>query len=173
MGNHAARMGDLPPGSYDYFWDEQCSYAQQVDWMMPSSNERLAGMSPWQYRHHEPPPIHRLHPWGCKVVARQTHRRKYGNRGRLAMFLGLARNADDGYRLFDFSTRSIFHSRSVKFFDNLFFKAGEKGRGDPAGASSLDVGSIPAGQRKIRKKVQSKKKSWIKKNFFKFYSANV
>jgi hypothetical protein len=146
MGNHAAIEGGLEPDTFNYFWDEQCAYAQQVDWMMPSSNPRLAGMSPWQYRHHVLPPTHRLHPWGCKAIANKPSNGKYKNRGRLAMFLGLARNADDGYRLFDFATRSIFHSRSVDFFDTLFFKEGERGmqRFNTAGASQTESpGSIP------------------------------
>jgi hypothetical protein len=149
MGNHAAMMGGMDPNTFDYFWDEQCAYAQQVDWMMPSANPRLGGMSPWQYRHHEPPPVQRLHPWGCKAIANKPSSGKYANRGRLAMFLGLARNGDDGYRLFDFTTRSIFHSRSVEFFDHLFFRDGERGREsswtrDAAGASSSrGPGSIP------------------------------
>jgi hypothetical protein len=147
FGNHACEQAGLPTGTFDYFWDEQISYAQQVDWMLPSAIPRLNGASPWEYRHHEAPPLHRLHPWGCKVVAHRPSSGKYKNRGRLAMFLGLARGAEDGYRLYDFATRSIFHSRSVTFFDSLFFGKGERGMGHrAAGASSS--GSIPEGMAK-------------------------
>jgi transposase InsO family protein len=147
FANYAAEQGGLPTNTYEYFWDEQIAYAQQVDWMLPSAVPRLNGTSPWQYRHHEPPPLDRLHPWGCKVVSHRPKSGKYQNRGRLAMFLGLARGGDDGYRLFDFATRSIYHSRSATFFDSLFFKEGERGvRRRAAGAAS--PGSIPGSMAK-------------------------
>ena len=124
--NHAAEKGGVEPESYDMFWDECINYANQVRLLMPSSTPATNGLSPYEFRYQESPPLHRLHPWGCKAVA-HTDAAKNKNKGRICMFLGLAQNFDDGWRFFDWRTRSIFHSRSATFFDNLFFTAGEKG----------------------------------------------
>ena len=124
--NHAAEKGGVEPESYDMFWDECINYANQVRLLMPSSTPATNGLSPYEFRYQESPPLHRLHPWGCKAVA-HADAAKNKNKGRICMFLGLAQNFDDGWRFFDWRTRSIFHSRSATFFDNLFFTAGEKG----------------------------------------------
>lgn len=145
--NAAAAKGHLDLTTYDYLWDEAIHYANQVDWMMPSSSPALDGVSPWEHRFGEPPPLKRLHPWGCKAVAHVTNPGKFRNKGRLCMFLGLAKNADDGFRLLDFSTRSIFHSRSVTFYDTLFFGESERGRSEH-NAEDSDIAS--AQQRLLR-----------------------
>jgi hypothetical protein len=141
MQNEAAHQGGLPLDTYDYLWDEAVHYASQVINMMPSNARVLKGKSPWEHRHKAEPPVHRLHPWGCKAIAHIESSKKFQNKGRLCMFLGLAKNYDDGYRLFDFSTRSIFHSRSVKFYDRLFFRAGERGLRPAASAMKGDNGA--------------------------------
>ena len=121
MLNFAADSGGLPLSTYDYMWDEAMSYAMTVDWMMPTSSPATGGVSPWEFRTGETPPLKYLHPWGCKAIAHVINPGKFKNKGRLCMFLGLAKNGDDGYRLYDFSTKSVFHSRSVKFYENEFF----------------------------------------------------
>lgn len=128
MANYAAIEGGCELDTYDYLWDEQISYANQVRLMFPVESKITGGLSPWEFRLQERPPLERLHPWGCKAIAHVNNPTKNQSKGRVCMFLGLATNGDDGYRLFDFRTRSIFHSRSVKFFDELFFRDGERGR---------------------------------------------
>ena len=67
------------------------------------------------------------------------------------MFLGLAQNFDDGWRFFDWRTRSIFHSRSATFLDNLFFAAGEKGAQlvQPPAATSAKLENEAAKQKQL------------------------
>ena len=109
-------------GAPESMWAEALNYANQVKDMMPSQGELHDGLSTWECVERTKPPLHRLHSFGCLVFAHRPKqlRRKFENRGRRAVFLSLADNADDGYRLWDIQTRTVFTSRSVVFHETTF-----------------------------------------------------
>jgi hypothetical protein len=109
-------------------WESSISYANTVTLFVPSSAERLQGLSPWEKRHKTKPRMHALHSWGCLAYANvdKKKRRRYMNRARRAMFVGLPENQDDGYRFYDPKTKTFFHSRSATFRDDLPYYAWAK-----------------------------------------------
>jgi len=111
-------------GAPESMWAEALNYANQVKDMMPSQGELHDGLSTWECVERTKPPLHRLHSFGCLVFAHRPKqlRRKFENRGRRAVFLSsiIADNADDGYRLWDIQTRTVFTSRSVLFHATTF-----------------------------------------------------
>lgn len=113
-------------GVSDLFWDEAVAYANDVANMMPASSGQRKGQSPWSARFGEAPPLHRLHAWGCLAFAHLPHRKTFGNSGRRCIFMGLARNGDDGFRFYDPETQTVFHSRSATFLEDVFPGVGRR-----------------------------------------------
>jgi hypothetical protein len=107
-------------GASDIFWDESVSYAISVHHMMPSNAPHLQGKSPWEERHGEKPPTHRLHEWGCVAFPYVDGTRTFANRGRRAYFVGLAKRDDDGYRFYDPVKRTIFHAKDAVFVGDVY-----------------------------------------------------
>lgn len=98
----------------DYMWEESTKYANTVTLMVPSQAKRMKGKSPWEKRYREKPRTHALRVWGCVAYPhiRESGRRRYSNRGRKAMFVGLAANNDDGYRFYDATTKTFFNAKA-------------------------------------------------------------
>lgn len=107
-------------GAGDFLWDEACAYANDVTLMMPSRVPHLEGRSPWEQRHFEPPPLKRLHAWGCLAFVNKPQAKTFENKGRKAIFIGLARHQDDGFRFYDPQTRTVFHGKTATFLEDVF-----------------------------------------------------
>ena len=141
-------------GAPESMWAEAINYSNQAKDMMPSQGESHDGRSTWECVERTKPPLHRLHSFGCLVFAHrpQQLRRKFENRGRRALFLSLADNADDGYRLWDMNTRTVFTSRSVVFHESTFPWAKRTGVGSQSKISSSEaiwpnpILTFPAGE---------------------------
>lgn len=105
----------------DFLWDECVAYCKDVSLMMPTTAAGRNGTSAWWRRHRTPAPLDRLHTWGCLAYAHipESNRTRFTDHGRKARFMGLAKNQDDGWRFYDPSTRTIFHSRSATFHDSV------------------------------------------------------
>jgi hypothetical protein len=109
-------------------WEESIKYANTITLFVPSSAKRLHGLSPWEKRHGERPRMHALHSWGCLAYPNISakERRRFENRARRAMFVGLADNEDDGYRFWDDDKKSFFTSKSAEFREDLPYYAWKK-----------------------------------------------
>jgi hypothetical protein len=117
-----ARASMNQSGAPESMWAEAINYANQAKDMLPSQGEEHDGRSTWEIVERTKPPLHRLHSFGCLAFAHRPKqlRRKFENRGRRAVFLSLADNADDGYRMWDIKTGTVFTSRSVVFHETTF-----------------------------------------------------
>jgi hypothetical protein len=107
-------------------WPESMKYAATVIRFLPSASVQLRGRSPWEKRHEgKKPRMHTLHPWGCLAYPHisKRQRRRYENRAKRAMFMGLAENEDDGYRFYNPTTKRFFHAKSAEFREHIPFLA--------------------------------------------------
>jgi uncharacterized membrane protein YgcG len=103
------------------FIGEAIYYAADCLNFQPSEGGDRDGLSCYEAAHGVKPPIHMLRRWGSKAYAHipKTLRRKFGNRSRPAVFVGLARGGSEGYRLYCPRTQKFFHSRSVVFHEDV------------------------------------------------------
>ena len=79
-------------------------------------------MSPWEKHFGTKPPLERLHPFGCLVVAKDYNRKKgsFDPRGEMGIHLGPDMNSEGCWHVLLLSTGSIVTRRSLKFFDKVF-----------------------------------------------------
>ena len=100
-----------------HLWEYAFRYARDVKDMTPCSTND--GMSMYEKRTGEAPPLHKCHVWGATVTATlaKAARRKGRNRSKKARFLGFAVNGA-GYVCYNPVTGKTFHSDSVRVFDN-------------------------------------------------------
>jgi hypothetical protein len=106
-------------------WPEAFQYANTVTLIVPSASKKMGGLSPWESRWKERPPLEKLHRWGCVAYVNvpKSKRRRQHNKGRKGMFLGLCENRNDGWRFYDKDLNSIFTGRSATFNDSeLYYK---------------------------------------------------
>ena len=103
------------------FWGEAKRYAADCMNFQPSEGGECDGLSAYESSHQRKPPLHMLRRWGSKGYAHipKTLRRKFGKRSRPAIFVGLAREGSEGYRLWCPRTKRFFHSRSVIFHEDI------------------------------------------------------
>lgn len=106
-------------GASSVWWDECTAYSNDVANFLPSWSKYNKGKSAYEARYSKPPPLHRLHTWGCLCFAHDSTATTYANRGRRCAFLGLAKNLDDGYRLW--TGNSVIHSNSVTFIEDVSY----------------------------------------------------
>jgi transposase InsO family protein len=105
-------------------WGEAAKYANTITLMVPSASKKLEGRSPWESRWKKPPPLHKLHRWGCEAFVNIPKSRKagrQGNKARKGMFIGLCEDQNDGWRFYDADLNSIFTGRSATFHDGVMY----------------------------------------------------
>jgi transposase InsO family protein len=120
-------------------WVESHKYANDVTLMVPSASKKLKGLSPWESRWKETPPLHKLHRWGCVAYVNvpKARRTRQQNKGRKGMFVGLCKDRNDGYRFYDADLNTIFTGRSATFHDNLmYYKEREREQSKPKRVNS-------------------------------------
>ena len=105
----------------DAFRGEAQQYAAALINMQPSEGKDNDGLSVFEVNHGKKPPLHLCRRWGAKCYAHipKALRRKFGKRSRPAIFVGLAANGSEGYRMWCQRTRRFFHSRSVVFHEDI------------------------------------------------------
>ena len=100
------------------FWEESSKYAATITQFVPSRAEGMKGLSPWEKRHKSKPRMDALRRWGCLMHTwvSDKQRKRLENRGRPAMFVGLADTGEnDGVRAYDASTKTFFHAKVAEF----------------------------------------------------------
>lgn len=102
----------------DMFWDECTNYAKDVGNMVISWSKQHKGkISPYEARYNKPPPIDRLHAWGCLCFYHDDKASTASNSGKRGAFMGLAKNLDDGYRVW--TGKSIIHVKKVDCIEEV------------------------------------------------------
>jgi hypothetical protein len=105
-------------------WGDAAKYANSITLMVPSASKKLGGLSPWESRWKSPPPLDKLHRWGCEAFVNLPKSKKssrQGNKARKAMFIGLCADRNDGWRFYDADLNSVFTGRSATFHDNKMY----------------------------------------------------
>jgi hypothetical protein len=110
-------------GAPMHLWDEAMRHANTITLVVPSASRKMKGLSPWESRWQEKPPVELLHPWGCEAFVNlpRTRRGRQDNKARKGMFLGLCKNRNDGWRFYDADLNSIFTGRSATFHDEVMY----------------------------------------------------
>ena len=113
------RLGDTflhQAGAPAKFWTEAYSHAMDsVNWM-PSDAEGHNGRSHYEMANGHKPPLHKAAPFGCAAKANIPASRRRKRRAKAVDCIHLrVCPSGDGWRLFNPTTRKIFHSRSVTF----------------------------------------------------------
>lgn len=100
-----------------HLWDYAFEYAAEVKSMTWCTTND--GMSMYEKRHGRPPPLHKCHVFGATVFAHvpKELRRKGDNRGRIGRFLGFSKDGD-GFVLADPKTGKVFHSGSIRVYED-------------------------------------------------------
>ena len=101
------------------FWNYVVSHVAHLINRLPTPF--LHDLSPYEALFHFHPNLSHLRVFGCLAYASTitSHRKKLDPRARKCMFLGF-HPGTKGFLLFDLSTRQIFVSRDVVFYENDF-----------------------------------------------------